>query len=77
MSWKIHNTTIYDGRRPLNGQPTVAPSIYMYHSIFANFYKFLAEARSQMTLNHIHLTKVFLDVNEPIYPKENVCVYHI
>ena len=70
-------TTIYDGRRPLDGQPTVAPPVYMYHSIFADFYKFLSEARSEMTVDHIRLTKRFMTVNEPIYPKENARLYHV
>lgn len=69
------STTIYNGRRAPDGPETVAPPIYMYHPIFSNFYKFLAEAPSQLTTDHLRKTQKFMTCAEVLWT-EDEWLYH-
>ena len=64
-------TTIYDGRRASGKQMTVAPAIYMYHPIFLDFYKFLAEAPSRIMDDFLSITVDLMDTAAIIYVGED------
>jgi len=64
-------TTIYDGMVAPKGSGTTAPPIHLYHSIFAKFYKFLAEAPLAMTEDYLRLTYSFMLAAATIYSTED------